>query len=253
MSVGNKRQAPKKLNDFNACRLVGACLPTGGFSGRQARPNPQASGGIFDTSMAHYWRSAVKGAGTPKRPGGGWRGSAAQIAVGRASIIRWNRTRHLQPRCGAARKRDGEPCQNLAMANGRCRCHGGKTGKGKDWHRPVWPQRDTPGAMTKLNKKLSTLERAAAKRVKRVAAMTPEQRERHEAWQRAHKPGSAAARQRAKAERKQRAAVRKMLSEQPRSRPAPSDEVTELERLIADRKAELARAMAKTNDPGAFG
>lgn len=195
----------------------------------------------------------MKRAGAPKRSGG-WRGSAAQIAVGRASIIRWNRTRHLQPRCEAARKRDGNPCQNLAMANGRCRCHGGKTGRGKNWHRPVWPHRDSPDAMTKLNRKLNTLERAAAKRAKRIAAMTTDQRERYEAWLRAHKPGSAAARHRAKAERQQAAAVRRMLSE-PRPRPAPSDEAAELERLIADRKAELARAVAKkqTNDPGAFG
>jgi hypothetical protein len=31
------------------------------------------------------------------------------------------------PRCGARRKRDGEPCQQPAMPNGRCRIHGGKS------------------------------------------------------------------------------------------------------------------------------
>ncbi|MFD1982583.1 HGGxSTG domain-containing protein [Mesorhizobium newzealandense] len=195
----------------------------------------------------------MKRAGTPERPGG-WRGSAAQIAVGRASIMRWNSIRHLQPRCGAARKRDGEPCQNLAMGNGRCRCHGGRTPKGDGYHLPVWPDGKAPGAMTKLNKKLNALDRAAAKRAKRIAAFTPEQRQRYDAWRRTHKPGPAAVRDRAKAERQQAASVRKMLSE---SRPetAPSDEQAELERLLADRKAELARAIAKkqTNDPGAFG
>jgi len=30
-------------------------------------------------------------------------------------------------KCGAKRKRDGKPCQAPAMANGRCRVHGGKT------------------------------------------------------------------------------------------------------------------------------
>lgn len=30
--------------------------------------------------------------------------------------------------CGA-KKRDGEPCKTLAMANGRCRMHGGKAGR----------------------------------------------------------------------------------------------------------------------------
>lgn len=29
------------------------------------------------------------------------------------------------PRCGARRKHDGEPCRQAAMANGRCRMHGG--------------------------------------------------------------------------------------------------------------------------------
>jgi hypothetical protein len=31
------------------------------------------------------------------------------------------------PRCGARRKHDGCPCQAPAMANGRCRFHGGKS------------------------------------------------------------------------------------------------------------------------------
>jgi hypothetical protein len=30
-------------------------------------------------------------------------------------------------RCGARRKHDGCPCQQPAMANGRCRIHGGKS------------------------------------------------------------------------------------------------------------------------------
>ncbi|MGF1629176.1 MAG: HGGxSTG domain-containing protein [Kiloniellaceae bacterium] len=35
---------------------------------------------------------------------------------------------HLSPRCGAkARTRSGEPCRSPAMANGRCRMHGGKS------------------------------------------------------------------------------------------------------------------------------
>lgn len=31
---------------------------------------------------------------------------------------------HISPRCGA-RARNGTPCQSPAMANGRCRMHGG--------------------------------------------------------------------------------------------------------------------------------
>lgn len=34
----------------------------------------------------------------------------------------------MAPRCKAkCRTRNGEPCKNLAMANGRCRMHGGKS------------------------------------------------------------------------------------------------------------------------------
>jgi hypothetical protein len=34
---------------------------------------------------------------------------------------------HLSPRCGAYARRTGQPCRNGAMANGRCRMHGGKS------------------------------------------------------------------------------------------------------------------------------
>jgi hypothetical protein len=34
---------------------------------------------------------------------------------------------HASPRCGAHSRRTGKPCRNGAMANGRCRMHGGKS------------------------------------------------------------------------------------------------------------------------------
>jgi len=34
---------------------------------------------------------------------------------------------HFAPRCGAKCKRTGLPCKGPAMANGRCRLHGGKS------------------------------------------------------------------------------------------------------------------------------
>jgi hypothetical protein len=36
----------------------------------------------------------------------------------------WRRM-HLSPRCGAHSRRTGQPCRGGAMANGRCRMHGG--------------------------------------------------------------------------------------------------------------------------------
>jgi hypothetical protein len=190
----------------------------------------------------------VRGAGTHKRAGG-WRGSAAQIAVGRAAIIKWNRTRHLQAKCGAARKGDGKPCQNLAMANGRCHKHGGKTPKGDNWHRPLWPHRDAPGANTKLNRKLNDLQRTAAKRQKRLKRMSPEERAAHEQWQRDHKPGSAAERKRQREFRRQAKESRLLLSAEPPP-PAPTPEAQELQRLLDELKAELFELESKK---GVFG
>jgi hypothetical protein len=37
------------------------------------------------------------------------------------------RLAHAVARCGARGKRTGQPCQGPAMANGRCRVHGGKS------------------------------------------------------------------------------------------------------------------------------
>lgn len=38
----------------------------------------------------------------------------------------------VRPRCGAHSRRTGRPCRNWAMANGRCRLHGGKSTGPKD-------------------------------------------------------------------------------------------------------------------------
>ncbi len=35
----------------------------------------------------------------------------------------------LHPKCGAHCRTTGNPCRNAAMANGRCRMHGGKAGR----------------------------------------------------------------------------------------------------------------------------
>ena len=34
---------------------------------------------------------------------------------------------HNAPRCGAYARTTGQPCKSPAMANGRCRMHGGKS------------------------------------------------------------------------------------------------------------------------------
>jgi len=137
------------------------------------------------------------------------------------------------------------------MANSRCYLHGGKVGKGENWLKPAWPDGKTPGSEAKLNRKLNSLQRAAAKRAKRVAAMTPEERAAYDQWKKTHKPGPAAGRARARRERQEALAVRAMIGSPP-VKPAPSPEAVELDRLIADRKAELER-MRDEAGKGAFG
>lgn len=44
---------------------------------------------------------------------------------------------HLSPRCGA-RTRKGTPCQAPAMANGRCRMHGGKSTGAPKGNKNAW-------------------------------------------------------------------------------------------------------------------
>lgn len=145
---------------------------------------------------------------THKRPGG-WRGSAMQIAMSTDAIKQWNRhSRHLHPRCGAKRKSDGQPCQQLAMANGRCHWHSGATPKGDDWHRPRWPNKKAPGAMKRFHRKIGDLQRAADKRAKRLARMSAVERQAHEAWHKTHKPGPAKARAADRERRRQDRAAR---------------------------------------------
>ena len=138
-----------------------------------------------------------------------WRGSAQQIAVARGAITKWNRHgRHLHPKCGARRKSDGQPCQQLALGNGRCYLHGGRVPSGDGWHRPRWPNKKAPGAMRRFHRKIGDLQRAADKRAKRLARMSAVERQAHEAWHKTHKPGSAKARAADRERRRQDRAAR---------------------------------------------
>lgn len=94
------------------------------------------------------------------------------------------------------------------MGNGRCYLHGGRVPSGDGWHRPRWPNKDAPNAMRKLNQKLSDIQRAAAKRVRRVKMMPTAERRAYEEWQRTHKPGPAKARSADRERRRQDRAAR---------------------------------------------
>ena len=110
--------------------------------------------------------------------------SAEFRSIANAALARWNARRASLTKCGAARKSDGAPCQNLPLANGRCRLHGGKTPSGDGWHRPVWPDKSAPNATAKLDAKLRALKKAERERTARLARMTTEERARYEKWHR---------------------------------------------------------------------
>lgn len=149
----------------------------------------------------------------PVRDGSGvdrWRRSAAFREIARRSARANLAAFRRAPRCGAKRKRDGQPCCKPAMKNGRCSIHGGLTPRGDQWHRPR-----LPAAPAKLNRKLRDLDRRQKKRVARVAVMTPDERAAHHAWQQSHKPGTPGPRRAAREARRQNRAARDQLNAAP--------------------------------------
>lgn len=162
--------------------------------------------------------------------------TVAQRTQARDAILHWHRDlRPTRPRCGAKRKHDGQPCQQLALGNGRCAYHGGRTPSGKGWHKPRWPKADTPNAEAALNRKLRDLAKAARKRERRLASMTPEERAEHEAWHAARKPGSPADRAERRRQRQQAIDMRKLLAAPATATPAADD----LQRQIDELKARM--------------
>lgn len=113
----------------------------------------------------------------------------------RQAITDYNRNvRPFRPRCSAKARSTGEQCRRIAMENGKCDCHGGKTPRGKNWHRPQWPNPDRSDATKLLNRKLHDRERAARKLNRRLAAADEAEREDYRKWKASHRPGDPAAR-----------------------------------------------------------
>ncbi|WP_315918643.1 hypothetical protein [Mesorhizobium sp. SP-1A] len=183
-----------------------------------------------------------------------WQRSAQWREISRAAIRRWNAKRASLPKCGARRKRDGEPCLNLAMANGKCRCHGGRTPRGDQYRQIQWPNGSAPDAERKLAAKLKRAERNRRAKERRLAAMTPEKRAAHEKWQRDHKPGPAADRVRRRANLKAAAEFR-AISERADARPLSPELLAlqaERERIEAERDRVL-RQIENNKPVGVFG
>lgn len=155
--------------------------------------------------------------------------------IGAAALTRYNREiRPYRKLCGARTKstEDHRPCLNLALAgHERCRIHGGATPKGDQWNLTQWPNGKAPDAEAKLQAKLKRIERTRKEKAKRLAAMSPEERQRFEARTKTHAPGSAAERARRRDDRKRAAEIRASL-EKPDDKPV-SAELAELQRQAA--------------------
>lgn len=181
--------------------------------------------------------------------------------AGAEALTRYNReVRPYRKLCGARTKsnEDHRPCQNLALAgHDRCRVHGGATPKGDQWNLTQWPNGKAPDAEAKLQAKLKRIERDRKAKAKRLAAMSPEERQRYDQRTKTHAPGPAAERARRRAERKRAAEIRASL-EKPDDRPV-SAELAELQRQAAaleearDHFRRLAEQEQANQDQGVFG
>jgi hypothetical protein len=177
-----------------------------------------------------------------------WRKSSTFRQIARQSAKTNLAAFNAAPRCGAARKRDGAPCCNPAMKNGRCGLHGGKTPRGRQWHVVQLPDCSTPAGEAKFNRKLRDQKRYAVKRAARLAAMTPDQRAKHDAWHRTHRPGAGAARNAERERVRQNAEARALLTVGP-SLPTTGPELVRVRTALAAATAKLARLEAKAGKP----
>ena len=162
------------------------------------------------------------------------RAPPAFIEAARRCTRERNALQHLRPKCGAIAKSTGKPCGHPAMENGRCQYHGGKTPKGKDWHRvmiPANPDRATA--------KIQELERRAEVRAKRLVSMSPEDLAAYREWQNTHAPGPPEGREARRQIRKQNADMRERWAAQRTGDPTP-----EIVTLRAEREALRARLEA---------
>ena len=67
---------------------------------------------------------------------------------------------HAAPRCGA-KTRQGTPCRAPAMANGRCRMHGGKLRGGPPGNRYAWKHGRYSGEAIRRRREIVELIRTA--------------------------------------------------------------------------------------------
>ena len=125
----------------------------------------------------------------------------------------------------------------LALANGRCRFHGGATPAGRAWHRVQYP--DPLLQPEKYAKKVREVERRRQQRRERVAKMTPAERAKYEARSMAVQPRSVAERESRRRDRE----AQSLFARRPPIA-APDPEIIALEKELAEVRAYRAQLEA---------
>lgn len=207
--------------------------------------------------------SRAVGAGTKpakKRPRPGnrnrqpsaWQRSATFKNIASNALRKFNANRRLHPRCNAHAKSTGEPCRQLALENGRCHWHGGRTPKGwSGWgRRQVRAKPKGKQTASDWRKVEAKLQRRAAEdrdRVRRLRAMSDDQFYRYtrRMGRRLDDPYSPVIRKAVKDEFARRGPdpSRQLGATTPTSTSRPADpELHEIEERIAELRAELQTA-----------
>jgi hypothetical protein len=178
----------------------------------------------------------------------GWKQSEQWRQIARAAIQEYNGRRDTLPKCGALARHTGQPCRNIALANGRCRFHGGRTPSGDQWHKVRWPDRKHARAEHHYAQKLKRLARVLAEKERRLAQMSQADRDAYSLWQATHRAGLKSERVRTgKARRHSREALDLL-----RSMPAePFDGAADLETLIVKLEAQLSQLSPEAAPPEA--
>lgn len=172
--------------------------------------------------------------------------------IGRISLRLINSRRCHLTRCNAMAKSTGMQCKQPAMANGKCRFHGGKTPKADEWH---VIQADVSGhktSMARFDRKLERAEKARKARRLRLLRATEIEREQYEKWLWARPAGSVAKRAARRAETR----MNRRIAEERREltlglREETADpEIRAIEIRLAELKAQVA--LRKASKSGVF-
>lgn len=121
----------------------------------------------------------------------------AQREKARRTITEYNRkVRPFLQLCGAqCRGQPGKFCQRIPVkGRKRCELHGGKTPRGKEWHRKQRPDGSRKSDEWRVMNKLRTAEIRRKELIARLAAMNEEERETYDRYSRAARPGTPAER-----------------------------------------------------------